>query len=168
MGGMVQEFRAVVAVGVYYRVSENLKRSAPWYPEYFNGASEVVCSEKVRFVGGAFGCPSQQAEELGRSCGAVAPSPFAQVFTEKLLTKTIYVSKPLFVCVIAGVKRRKEPPEDQPTRLCGGEAAAKARKQPAWPDRASAVDKFFGPNRVSLAETCTRRRRPRISRPRRR
>ena len=79
---MVQEFRAAVAVGVYYRVSENLKRSASWPPDYFNGVSEAVCSEKVRFAGGVFERPSQQAAELGRIRGAVAPSPVAQVFKE--------------------------------------------------------------------------------------
>ena len=103
-------------MGVYYRVSENLKRSAPWSPEYFNGVSEAMCSGTVRFLGGVFECPSQQAEELGRSCGAVAPSPFAQVFTEKFLTKTIYFFKPLFVCVNVGAKRHTTPLEDQPTR----------------------------------------------------
>ena len=70
--------RAAVVVGVYYRVSENLKRSAPWPPEYFNGVSEAVCSEKVRFLGGVFECPSQQAAELGRSCGAVEDERMCQ------------------------------------------------------------------------------------------
>ena len=55
---MVHEFRAAVAVGVCYRVSENIKRSAPWSPEYFNGVSEV------RFLGGVFECTSQQAKSV--------------------------------------------------------------------------------------------------------
>ena len=46
--------RAVVAVGVYYRLGENLQGSALWPPEYFNGVSEAVCSGKVRFFGGVF------------------------------------------------------------------------------------------------------------------
>ena len=53
--------RAVVAVDVYYRLSENLQRSAPWPPEYFNGVSEAVCSVPVRFVCGVFERPSQHA-----------------------------------------------------------------------------------------------------------
>ena len=74
--------RAAVAVGVCYRVNENLQSSTPWSPAYSHGVSEAVCSEQVRFLGGVFECPSQQAAELGRSCGAVAPSRVAQVFKE--------------------------------------------------------------------------------------
>ena len=108
--------RAVGLVAVYYRFSENLQGSAPWPPEYFNGVSEAVCSEKVRFLGGVFERASQQAAEKGRSCGAVASSPFAQDFMQKFLTKTKYLLNPLFICVIRSAKCRKAPPEDQPER----------------------------------------------------
>ena len=57
--------RAVVAVGVYYMFSENLQGSAPWPPEYFNGVSEAVCSEKVRFVDGVFECPVSAGGRIG-------------------------------------------------------------------------------------------------------
>ena len=63
--------RAAVAGGVCYGVNENLKRSALWPPESPLGVSEAVRSAIVRFFGGVFECPSQQAAELGRSCGAV-------------------------------------------------------------------------------------------------
>ena len=126
-----RESRAVVAVDVYYRFSENLQGSAPWPPEYFNVVSEAMCSEKVRFLGGVFERASQQAAEKGRSCGAVAPSPFAQVLTEKFLTKTKYLFNPLFVCVIGVAKCRTAPPEDQPARplwrQSSGQSAQAAR-----------------------------------------
>ena len=73
---------------MYYKVNENIKRNAPWPPECLNGVAEAVCSEKARLWGGVFERPSQQAAELGRICGVVVPSPFAQVFTETPLTKT--------------------------------------------------------------------------------
>ena len=63
--------RAAVAGGVCYWVKENLKRSAPSPPEFPHGVSEAVRSEKVRFYGGVLECPSQQAADLCRSCGAV-------------------------------------------------------------------------------------------------
>ena len=66
--------RAVVAVDVYYRFSENLQGSAPWPPENFNGVSEAVCSETVRFLGGVFERLSQQAAELGCSSAATKAS----------------------------------------------------------------------------------------------
>ena len=66
--------RAVVAVGVCYRVNENLQGSAPWPQEYFHGVSEAVCSVHVRFLGGVFERPSQQAAELGRCFAATKAS----------------------------------------------------------------------------------------------
>ena len=63
--------RAAVAGDVCYWVKENLKRSAQWPPEFPLGVSEAVRSEHVRFYGGVLECPSQQAAELCRSCGAV-------------------------------------------------------------------------------------------------
>ena len=63
--------RAAVAGGVCYGVNENLKRSAHWPLDFPLGVSEAVRSDIVRFYGGVFECPSQQAAELGRSCGAV-------------------------------------------------------------------------------------------------
>ena len=63
--------RAAVAGGVFYVVNENLKRSALWPPELPLGVSEAVRSESVRFFGGVFERPSQQAAELCRSYGAV-------------------------------------------------------------------------------------------------
>ena len=66
--------RAAVAVGVCYRVNENLKGSAPWPHAHFNGVSEAVCSEQVRIVGGVFERPSQQAAEVGRCFAATKAS----------------------------------------------------------------------------------------------
>ena len=44
--------RAAVVVGVCYRVNQNPKRSAPWPPEFTNGVSATVRSERVIFCGG--------------------------------------------------------------------------------------------------------------------
>ena len=66
--------RAVGLVAVYYRFSENLQGSAPWPPEYFNGVSEAVCSEKVRFLGGVFERLSQRVAEEGCSSAATKAS----------------------------------------------------------------------------------------------
>ena len=63
--------RAAIAGGMCYGVNENLKRNALWPPEFPLGVSEAIGSEIVRFFGGVFECPSQQAAELYRSCGAV-------------------------------------------------------------------------------------------------
>ena len=154
---------------VYYRVSENIKRNAPWSPEYLNGVSEAMCSEKMRFVGGVFECPSQQAEELGRGCCAMAPNPFAQVSTEKFLMKTIYAFDPLCVCVIVGTNCRPTPLEDQPTMpLWPQDNRQKRASNPLDPIAPTPLINSQGQNRVSLAETRARRRRPRISLPRRR
>ena len=66
--------RAGVAVGVCYRVNENLKGSALWPHESFNGVSEAVCSEKVRLLGVVVERPSQQAAELSRCLAATEAS----------------------------------------------------------------------------------------------
>ena len=63
--------RAAVAGGVCYGVNENLKRTSLWPPDFPIGVSEVMRSEIVRFFGGVFECPSQQAAELYRRCGGV-------------------------------------------------------------------------------------------------
>jgi len=66
--------RAAVAVGVCYRVNENLQGSAPWPQEYIHGVSEAVCSVPVRFLGGVSERPSQQVAELGRCFAATKAS----------------------------------------------------------------------------------------------
>jgi hypothetical protein len=105
-----------VAVGVCYRVTQNLRRSPPWPQDLIARVSEAVRAERVRFLGGVFECPSQQVADLARSCGAVALCTFAQVFTETSLGATQYHFNPAFLFVIGGANCRKAPPEDQPDR----------------------------------------------------
>ena len=67
--------RAAVAVGVCYRVNENLQGSALWPQKYYHGVSEAACSVQVRFFGGGvFERPSQQAAELDRCFAATKAS----------------------------------------------------------------------------------------------
>jgi hypothetical protein len=77
-----------VAVAVCYRVTQNLKRDAPWPRHFITTAMNRVREESVRFSGGVFDCPSEQVADLARSCGAC---PFAQVFKETSLGITKYV-----------------------------------------------------------------------------
>ena len=78
-------------------VNISLKRSAPWPLDFVKGVSKAVRAENVRFLGGVFDCPSQQAAELGRSCGALEPGPFAQVFKDLALGKCVFHTAFLFV-----------------------------------------------------------------------
>ena len=80
---------------MYYRFSENLQGSAPWPPEYFNGVSEAVCSEKVRFLGGVFERLSQQAAEKGCSSAATMnPGGIGRVRPQKLPWKKLTIDFP--------------------------------------------------------------------------
>jgi hypothetical protein len=68
-------------------------------------------------LGGVFDCPSRQAAELARSCGALPDSPFAQVFKETLRGTTKYYFHPAFLFVIGGANRKAPLQDDQPERL---------------------------------------------------
>jgi hypothetical protein len=72
--------RAAVAVGACFRLNQTVSRNAPWLGDFLTIVSEAVRAERVRFLGGVFDCPCEQAAELGRSCGAMPPCPFAQWF----------------------------------------------------------------------------------------
>jgi hypothetical protein len=72
--------RTAVAVGVCFRLNQTVSRNAPWLGDFLTTVSEAVRAERVRFLGGVFDCPCEQAAELGRSCGAMPPCPFAQWF----------------------------------------------------------------------------------------
>ena len=128
-----QNHKTAVAAGVCYRVKQNLQRSAPLPQDFLYRVSEAVRAERVRFLGGVFECPSEQAAELGRSCGALAPCPFAQVFKETYLGRTKYLFNPAFLFVIGGANCRMALPEDQPDRPrwlfggFGGETSALVR-----------------------------------------
>ena len=93
-----------VAVGVCYRVTQNLKRDAPWARDFITMVVNRVREESVRFLGGVFECPSQQVAQLACSCGAVAPCPFAQVFKETSLGITKYVFSPALIFVVGEAK----------------------------------------------------------------
>ena len=61
-----------------------MKINAFWPEPFIQQVSAAVREGGVRFLGGVFDCPSEQAAASGRSCGAVAPSPFAQIFKETI------------------------------------------------------------------------------------
>ena len=105
-----------VAVGVCYRVTQNLKRGAPWPRDFITTVVHRVREDSVRFLGGVFECPSQQVAQLACSCGAVAPCPFAQVFKETCLGITKYVSSPAFIFVIGEAKCNTASTAGQPER----------------------------------------------------
>jgi hypothetical protein len=69
-----------VAVGVCYRVKQTLQKSPIWPVGFLTNVSQAVRAEGVRFLGGIFDCPSDQAAGFARSCGALPPSPFTQAF----------------------------------------------------------------------------------------
>ena len=106
-----------VAVAVCYRVTQKLKRDAPWPRHSITTVINRVREESVRFLGGDFDCPSKQVAQLARSCGASPPCPFAQVCKETSLGITKYVFHPAFIFVICGAKCIKASTADQPERL---------------------------------------------------
>ena len=128
-----QNNETAVAVGVCYRVNQTLQRSAPLPQVFLNKVSESVRAERVRFLGGVFECPSEQAAELGRSCGAVDPCPFAQVWKETNRGVAQYLFNPAFLFVIGGADCNRAAPKDQPARPswlvpgAGGGTSALAR-----------------------------------------
>ena len=71
----------------------------------------------MRFLGGVFDCPSEQAAALGRSCGAVAPSPFAQIFKETIDKRPKYRFSLAFIFGIGNANCRKPFMDDQPEML---------------------------------------------------
>jgi hypothetical protein len=107
-----------VAVGVCYRIHQNLKRDAPWPPDFITLVARRVREDSVRFLGGVFECPSLQVIQMARSCGAMAPGPFAQVFKETSLGLTKYVFNPAFIFVAGEAKCTKPLGTDQPERPC--------------------------------------------------
>jgi len=62
-----------VAVGVCYRIHQNLKRDAPWPPDFITLVARRVREDSVRFLGGVFECPSQQVAQMACSCDARKP-----------------------------------------------------------------------------------------------
>ena len=75
--------QTAVAVGVCYKVAHDIRPSAAWTPAFLTRVCKAVREEGVRFLGGVFECPSSQASELGRSCGAKGPNPFAQLWRDR-------------------------------------------------------------------------------------
>ena len=120
-------------MGVCYRVNQTLHRGAPWLVDFLNNLSEAVRAERVRFLGGVFDCPSEQAAQLGRSCGALPPCPFAQCFKDAFLGMANYMYNPAFLFVIGGANCIRPVCEDQPQRpawlseIGVGETSALAR-----------------------------------------
>ena len=108
--------QAAVAVGVCYKVAHDLQRSAPWPLGFIRRVHEAVRAEQVRFLGGVFECPSSQAAELGRSCGA-EENPFAQMWSDRLgyggkhYDQTFH---PSFIFVIGPANLKYAIPEQQP------------------------------------------------------
>ena len=73
-------------------------------------------AERVRFLGGVFDCPCVQAAELGRSCGAMPPCPFAQWFKDTYIGVTTIVYNPAFLFVIGGGTCRMPLGDDHPEK----------------------------------------------------
>ena len=71
-------------VAACYRTNQNLKHNAFWPEHIIQQVSAAVREDGVRFLGDVFDSPSEQAAAMGRSCGAVAPSPLAQIFKETI------------------------------------------------------------------------------------
>ena len=71
----------------------------------------------MRFLGGVFDCPSEQAAALGRSCGAAAPSPFAQSLKEAIDERPKYRFCLAFIFVIGNANCRMPLVDDQPEML---------------------------------------------------
>jgi hypothetical protein len=116
-------------VGVCYRVTQNLKRGAPWPRDFITTVAHRVREDSVRFVGGVFECPSQQVTQLACSCGAVAPFPFAQVFRETSLGITMYFLSPALIFVIGEAKNAiRHRPRTSPRGLRG--SVNKAMERP--------------------------------------
>jgi hypothetical protein len=130
-----------VAVAVCYRVTQNLKRDAPWPRHFIATVMNRVREESVRFLGGVFDCPSEQVAALSRSCGACT---FAQVFKETSLGITKYVFYPSLLFCIGGASCTQASTADQPERLAwlcakgDGETSAlvlatrELRDMPTW------------------------------------
>ena len=106
--------RTAVAVGVCYRLNHTQSRNAPWPRDFLTVVSEAVRAERVRFLGGVFDCPCEQAAELGRSCGAMPSCPFAQCFKDTHSGVTTIVYNPAFLFVIGGANCIRPVCEDQP------------------------------------------------------
>ena len=88
--------------------------SALWKDAFIQKVSKVVRDDGVLFLGGIFDCPPKQAAALGRSCGAVPPSPFAQIFKETIDERPNYVFSLAFIFVIGNAKCRKPHIDSQP------------------------------------------------------
>jgi hypothetical protein len=105
-----------VAVGVCYRVSPNFEKGHIGDEGFLNRVSEAVRREGVRFLGGIFDCSSDQAAVFARSCGALFPSPYTQVFKETPFGRTRFYFHPAFLFVIGPANRQLADIEDQPER----------------------------------------------------
>ena len=114
---------AAVAVGVCFKVEavgaelHDLRRSAGWPQGFITRVHEAVRAERVRFLGGVFDGPSNQAAQLGRSCGAEELYPFCQMWSDGLgdggkeYNQTFH---PSFIFVIGPANLKYAIPEQQP------------------------------------------------------
>ena len=105
-----------VAVCVCYRVSPNFERGPIWDEGFLNDVSAVVRAQRVRFLGGIFDCSSDQAAVFARSCGALGPSPYTQVFKETPFGRTRYYLHPAFLFLIGPANPQLADTEEQPER----------------------------------------------------
>ena len=68
--------QATVAVGVCYKTVHVIATGRPWPSEFVWGVQNCVRWENVRVLGGVYDCPSWQATQLARGCGAAPNAPF--------------------------------------------------------------------------------------------
>jgi hypothetical protein len=102
-----------VAVAACYRTHQKLAHTC-WPEPFIQQVSAAMREGGVRFLGGVFDCPSQQAAALGRSCGAVAPSQFAQIFKETIDGRANYRFSLGFIFVIGDANCRIPRVQEQP------------------------------------------------------
>jgi hypothetical protein len=90
-----------------------MKSNAFWLDFFIQKVSNAVRDDGVRFLGSIFDCPPKQAAALGRSCGAVAPSPFAEFSKETIDKRSNYHFSLAFIFVIVNATCRKTYIDDQ-------------------------------------------------------
>ena len=105
-----------VAVGVCYRVSPNFEKGPIWDEGFLNDVSAAVRAQRVRFLGGIFDCSADQAAVFARSCGALGPGPYTQVFKEAPFGSTKYYLHPAFLFLIGPANREVADTEAQAER----------------------------------------------------